>query len=169
MAEVEDVLSALGLRINLRPLVVTLGEGVVLTARPPEADDWAAARAEVAKVFCGVEALKSAAQRYGWDRSAQVGLADAANWEVRAERCLLAELAALVVERIERKAGGVVLEGPFEVGAFNQLFRRGGNLDVFRARMKEADDALIVAKKGSEPSSDISGRAAGSTATDAPE
>lgn len=163
----DDILSELGLRLTLRPLVVELGEGVKLTGRSPISDDWALARAEVAKVFSGVEALAQASAHYGWDRIAQLGMADARTWEARAERCLMQELAALTVERIER--GDIVLEGPFPARAFTTLFTTDAYLATFSAKVKEADHALIAAKKGSEPSSDISGRAAGSTATDAPD
>ena len=146
-APAHAALDALGLQANLDPMRCELADGVVLTMRPPVADDHCAAKAAVAEVLGAQNAMARAAAHYGWNGQAQVAMADPAIWETRVERCLHVELAALVVTAIEREVDGETLSVPPSVAAFNQLFMMGDNLDRFVDKVRTTSRAVIAAKK----------------------
>lgn len=136
--------TSLGLVYDDKPREVALNEGVVLMMRPPTSIDWGIVRSSSARFLEAQDILKSAARKYGWTADDLTDLArDHEVWAVAADHMLLSELAVRIVSEVRGPGGSVE---PV-LGHFCELFRRDGNLSLFKAAALKAGEDLIRAKK----------------------
>lgn len=139
-----DVFERLGLVYNDAPREVALNEGVVLVMRPPTSIDWGIVRAASARFLEAQDLLRDASRRYGWTATDLSDLArDHEVWAVAADHMVLSELAVRIVTEVRGPGGSVE---PV-LAHFCELFRRDGNLNLFKAAAQAAGEDLVRAKK----------------------
>jgi len=142
-----EVAEALGLAVNDGPRDVELENGVWLTMRPPQGQDWAAAKSALAKVAEIDRQLRAMAGRYAWSPRDVSALFDPETWGGAAEWCLAVELAPLIVSKVWRLDGDRRFDVEPKLETFVFLFKLGENLDRFLSAARAAERGLLTAKK----------------------